>query len=95
MFFARAAMVTGRFLERFQVNRFASGAVADGRREHQVEAAFRYFKWKKLLNLWRVEWQLRTGKTDVTAFPYGKESDLAILRTASIARHCSSLEALT
>ena len=71
----RTAIATGRLLEKFQVNRFASGAVADDRRDHQVEAAFRYFRWKKLQNLWRVEWQLRTGKTDVTAYPYEWEID--------------------
>jgi MoaA/NifB/PqqE/SkfB family radical SAM enzyme len=71
----RTAIATGRLLERFQVNRFTSAAVSDGRREQQVEAAFRYFKWKKLLNLWRVEWQLRNGKTHVTGYPYEWEID--------------------
>ena len=71
----RTVIATGRLAEKFQVNRVATAAVYDDRRNRQVEAAFRYFKWKKLLNLMRVEWQLRTGKLDVTAYPYEWEID--------------------
>ena len=71
----RTAIATGRLAERFQVNRVATAAVYGDRRYNQVEAAFRYFKWKKLLNLMRVEWQLRTGKVDVNAYPFEWEID--------------------
>ena len=64
------------FLERvFQANRSAIGAVSDGRREQRTETALRYFGWRKFLNFWRIELQLRMGRTKVSGYPYEWEID--------------------
>ena len=35
----------------------------------------RYFKWKKFFNFWRIEFQLRSGRTKVNGYPYEWEID--------------------
>ena len=64
------------FLERvFQSNGSAISSVADGRREQRTETAWRYFGWKKFWNFWRIEIQLRMGRTKVGGYPYEWEID--------------------
>ncbi len=60
---------------RFQVNGSAIGALAGGRQRQRLDVALRYFKWKKLLNFWRIEMQLRAGKSKVQGYPYEWEID--------------------
>ena len=69
------ALVFFRLLERLQINHSTVSAVADGRGRQRLESALRYFKWKKLLNFWRIEYQLRTGRTKVSGYPYEWEID--------------------
>lgn len=63
-------------LERtFQVNRSAIGSVARGRAKQRMEIALRHWGWKKFFNFWRVEFQLRVGRTRVSGYPYEWEID--------------------
>ncbi len=40
-----------------------------------MDAALRYFTWKKFFNFWRIEFQLRGGVTEVNGYPYEWEID--------------------
>ena len=58
-----------------QVNRSVIGAMARGRANQRSSLAIRYWSWRKLFNLARVETQLRLGRTKVWGFPFEWEID--------------------
>ena len=60
---------------RLQVNSGVIGSLPDGRRDQRFTLALRYFTWKKIFNLLRVEWQLRLGAEKVKGLPYEWEID--------------------
>ena len=63
-------------LERaFQVNGSAIGSVAGSRVRQRAEIALRYWSWRKFFNSWRIEFQLRAGKSRVSGYPYEWEID--------------------
>ena len=73
---AAIALGTISTLERFfQVSRTSIRNVADGRSSQRVQLALRYWTWKKLLNFWRIEVQLRFGRTKVWGSAYEWEID--------------------
>lgn len=63
-------------LERaFQVNGSAIGSLAKGRASQRMEIALKHWGWRKFLNFWRIEFQLRLGRTKVWGYPYEWEID--------------------
>ena len=63
-------------LERaFQVNGSAIGSLAKGRASQRMEIALKHWGWRKFLNFWRIELQLRLGRTKVWGYPYEWEID--------------------
>ncbi|MBM3924950.1 MAG: radical SAM protein [SAR202 cluster bacterium] len=67
---------TIRAMERtFQVNNTAISSVAKGRATQRVEVALKHWGWRKFLNFWRVEAQLRLGRSKVWGYPYEWEID--------------------
>jgi MoaA/NifB/PqqE/SkfB family radical SAM enzyme len=67
---------TVRAMERtFQVNNTAISSVAKGRVTQRVEVALRHWGWRKFFNFWRVEAQLRLGRSKVWGYPYEWEID--------------------
>ena len=64
------------FIEtRFQANNGVVRTVADKRRQQRTKLAFRYFAWKKFINLFRIEFALRVGKARIGGTPYEWEID--------------------
>ena len=63
------------FWEKLQVNGSVIDSQADGRSDQRFLLTFRYFSWKKLLNVIRVESQLRLGRQKVWGKPYEWEID--------------------
>lgn len=61
--------------EKLQVNGSVIDAQADGRSNQRFSLTFRYFTWKKLFNVIRVEAQLRLGRQKVWGKPYEWEID--------------------
>ena len=61
--------------DKLQVNGGVIGALAEGRREQRGALAFRYFTWKKMFNVIRVEAQLRVGRRKVWGSPFEWEID--------------------
>ena len=65
-----------RTLERrVQVNGSTVGSVAGNRANNRFLLALRYWGWRKFFNFWRVEVQLRVGRTKVWGYPYEWEVD--------------------
>ena len=62
------------FLDRLQIGRIAN-ALAGNRGEQRAVLAFRYFSWKKLFNVLRIEAQLRIGRRKVWGSPFEWEID--------------------
>ena len=62
------------FFDRLLVGRIAD-ALAGNRSEQRVVLAFRYFSWKKLFNVLRIEAQLRFGRRKVWGMPFEWEID--------------------
>ena len=63
-------------LERsFQINGSAIGSLAKGRASQRMEIALKHWGWRKFLNFWRIELQLRLGRTKVWGYPYEWEID--------------------
>ena len=58
-----------------QVNSSVIPALAEGRSEQRFSLTFRYFSWKKLFNVLRVEAQLRMGRRKVWGSPFEWEID--------------------
>ena len=63
------------FWERLQVNGSVVDSQANGRSDQRFVLTFRYFSWKKLFNVIRVETQLRLGRQKVWGRPYEWEID--------------------
>ena len=63
------------FWEKLQVNGSVINSQADGRSDQRFLLTFRYFSWRKLLNVIRVEFQLRLGRQKVWGKPYEWEID--------------------
>ena len=61
-------------IDGLQVGRIAN-ALAGNRNEQRAVLAFRYFSWKKLFNVLRIEAQLRLGRRKVWGSPYEWEID--------------------
>jgi MoaA/NifB/PqqE/SkfB family radical SAM enzyme len=61
--------------DKLQVNGSVIGALAEGRREQRGSLALRYFTWKKMFNVIRVEAQLRLGRRKVRGAPFEWEID--------------------
>ena len=61
--------------EKLQVNGSVVDSQAEGRSDQRFALTFRYFSWKKLFNVIRVEAQLRLGKQKVWGKPYEWEID--------------------
>ena len=59
----------------FQANASVIGAFARGRVSQRLEVALRHWKWKKFLNMLRIEVQLRLGRTRVWGYPFEWEVD--------------------
>ena len=57
-------------MEHLQVNGSAIRAVPKARRRNLMASARRYFSWRKLFNFFRIELQLRRGRTQVAGYPY-------------------------
>ena len=60
---------------RVQVSPGTVESVMGERAQNRLEAALRYFSWKKFFNFWRIEWALGHGKTQVAGLPYEWEID--------------------
>ncbi|MCH7593629.1 MAG: radical SAM protein [Chloroflexi bacterium] len=60
---------------RLQANGGVPDTVADGRRQQRSDLALRYFSWRKLFNLLRVEVALRFGFSRLGGTPYEWEID--------------------
>ena len=58
-----------------QVNRSVISSLAGVRAHQRFEVALRYWGWRKLFNLIRVEIQLRMGRTKVWGYPFEWEID--------------------
>jgi len=61
--------------KKLQVNGSVVDALAGSRREQRMGLTFRYFTWKKLFNVLRVEAQLRVGRRKVWGMPFEWEID--------------------
>ena len=61
--------------EKLQVNGSVVDSQAEGRSDQRFALTFRYFSWKKLFNVIRVEAQLRLGRQKVWGKPYEWEID--------------------
>ena len=61
--------------DRLQVNASVVNSLAGDRSHQRFTLAFRYFSWKKLLNVLRVEAQLRFGRRKVWGMPFEWEID--------------------
>ena len=61
--------------DRLQVNASVVNSLAGDRSQQRFTLAFRYFSWKKLLNVLRVEAQLRIGRKKVWGMPFEWEID--------------------
>ena len=67
---------TGFAIERrFQGNGSVVESFASGRVSQRVQVAFRHWSWKKWFNLFRVEAQLRVGRSKVWGYPFEWEID--------------------
>ena len=62
------------FWDRIQVGTVVH-SLAGNRNEQRFVLAFRYFRWKKLLNVLRIEAQLRLGRRKVWGMPFEWEID--------------------
>ena len=61
--------------DRLQVNRSVVDSLAEDRRDDRLNLALRYFTWKKLFNVIRVETQLRLGRAKAWGAPFEWEID--------------------
>ncbi len=61
--------------KKLQVNGSVVSALAGSRSEQRFGLTFRYFTWKKLFNVLRVEAQLRVGRRKVWGMPFEWEID--------------------
>ena len=69
------ARILGLLESKLQVNGSAIGALAGGRASQRATIALRYGTLKKLLNMMRVEFDLRFGRTKSWGHPYEWEID--------------------